>query len=98
MWPERPNMKSRLNNIPANYYGLINGNYLSVTGILQFGITRLNRFLCIFNHIFTVSKFGSILRPSISLHFIWFSFNLSNTNLVRSKRQTCKGLYVLITV
>jgi len=61
MWPERPNMKSRLNYIPAKSYGLINGIVLLVTGILQFGITRWKVFQCIFNHIFTASKFRTRL-------------------------------------
>jgi hypothetical protein len=73
MWPERPNMKPRLNYIPANYYGLVNVNFLLATGILQFGITCLNSFLCIFNHIFTILKFGkdSVIHFCFVLCSFW---------------------------
>jgi len=64
-------------------YGLINGNFLSSNGILQVRITCLNSFRCIFNPVFTVSQFGKGLRHFILLHFMCFSFNLGNTNLVR---------------
>jgi hypothetical protein len=60
MWPERPNMKTRLNYIPAKSYGLINGIVLLITGFGKFRITHWKGLPCIINHVYTVAKFRII--------------------------------------